>query len=98
MHDAADFACILLGQYAQGVDGGVAVMHDQRLSGPARGTDMRSEPFTLSFRRILMLIVVEPRLADPDHSWMFRQVNKLIDLRLMYFRVFGVNTNRRKQV
>ena len=54
-------------------------MDDERQSGLARGGDMRAEALLLHVARAVVVMIVEPRLADRHHLGMTRDLDQFLD-------------------
>ena len=55
---------------------GVAGMDDERQPGLARGRDMGAEDALLHVARAVVVVIVEPRLADRDAARVPRQLDE----------------------
>ena len=58
---------------------GVARMDDQRQPGRARRGDVGAEALLLRVARAVVVVIVEPGLADRDHLGMARARDELVD-------------------
>lgn len=61
-------------------------MNDERQLGLARRLDMDAEALCLDIARAQIIMIIEPRLADADHSGMARDVDELAR---RHVRLFG---------
>ena len=73
---------------------GVAGVDDERQAGLASGGDMGAEHPPRDFARRMVVVVVEPRLAQPDAFRMPRERDEFLDRRLfLLMRVMRMRAN-----
>ena len=68
----------LLLEHAGNVGVGVARMDDERQAGLPRRGDMGAEALLLHVARAVVVVIVEPRLADRHHLGMARELDQLL--------------------
>ena len=71
-------------------------MDHERLAGFDGRADMNAKAVALPFRRILLPVVVEPRLADGDHLRVLRQRHQIGDRWLLNIGRLGMYADRSK--
>src|SRR5262249_51566411 len=59
------------------VGAGIAAVDDERQSGLASSRDMRAQGALLRLARTVVVMIIEPHLADPNHLGMPRALDKI---------------------
>src|SRR3979490_3293282 len=78
---------------------GIAGMHDQRQPGLARRGDVGAEAFGLLFARTVLVIEIEPGLADADDLGMARRLDQAVGRALpLLLRLVRMNADRAPDV